>query len=262
MSKLNDSIRQANRKALPKFLLTVFCAGLAGGVFGFCASYFGLDGMAGALGQAGEAFSQWVAPWLLLACAVLQPLVCLPMYLGAKKSLSRWDGEDEEVSDRVERALSVLIVVVGMFTLLTMFLLGASYAAPLLQGDKPPLLILLGAPVFFFINAVEALLIQQRAVDLTKRLYPEKTASVYDTKFQKKWFDSCDEAEKLIIGQCAYKSYSATSKICAALWLVFTLSALFLGTGLLPILAVCLIWAVSTGVYGYWNFRLSTPHKL
>ena len=259
MSKPNDAIRQANRKALPKFLLTMFCAALAGGVFGFCAAYFGLDGIAGALGQAGEAFSQWVAPWLLLACAILQPLVCLPMYLGAKKRLASWDGEDEEVSDRVEYNLSVLIMVVGMFTLLAMFLLGASYAAPLLQGDNPPLLVLLGSPAFFIVSVVESLLIQQRAVDLSKRLAPEKTASVYDMKFQKKWFDSCDEAEKLIIGQCAYKAYSATPKICSALWLVFTLSALFLGTGLLPILSVCLIWAISQGVYSYWSVKLSIP---
>lgn len=28
---------------------------------------------------------------------------------------------------------------------------------------------------------------------------PEKTASVYNTKFQKKWMVSCDEAKKIII---------------------------------------------------------------
>ena len=76
-------------------------------------------------------------------------------------------------------------------------------------------------------------------------------------KFRKKWLDSCDEAEKLMAGQCAYKAYSASTKACAGLWLVFTLSALFLGTGLLPILAVCLIWAVNQCVYSYWSIKLS-----
>ena len=33
MTNPNDEIRQANRKALPKFLLTLFCAALVGGVF-------------------------------------------------------------------------------------------------------------------------------------------------------------------------------------------------------------------------------------
>ena len=78
-------------------------------------------------------------------------------------------------------------------------------------------------------------------------------------QFQKKWFESCDEAEKLIIGQCAYKAYSAATKVCGALWLIFSLSALFLNTGLLPILTVCIIWGVSQCVYSYWAVKLSAP---
>ena len=45
MTNPNDEIRQANRKALPKFLLTLFCAALVGGVFGYCAAFFGLYGV-------------------------------------------------------------------------------------------------------------------------------------------------------------------------------------------------------------------------
>ena len=110
MTNPNDEIRQANRKALPKFLLTLFCAALVGGVFGYCAAFFGLDGIADGLKQAGEYFSLSIAPWLLAACAVGQPLVCIPMYLRAKRRLAGWDGEDETVSDQVERTLSILLV--------------------------------------------------------------------------------------------------------------------------------------------------------
>ena len=130
-----------------------------------------------------------------------------------------------------------------------MFLLGAAYAGPILDGDTPHVFSLVGVPAFFIVTMAEAILIQQRIVDLSKRMAPEKKGSVYDIHFQKKWFESCDEAEKLMAGQCAYKAYSASTKACAGLWLVFTLSALFLSTGLLPILAVCLIWAVNQCVY-------------
>lgn len=259
MTDRNDEIRQANRKALPRFLLTMFCAALVGGTFGYCAAAFGLDGVAGGLRQAGEFFSLSIAPWLLLACAVAQPLVCVPLYLRAKRRLTGWDGEDETVSEQLDHDLSILLLISSIFTLGGMFLLGASYAAPILTGEDPHLMSLVGVPIFFIASMVEALLIQQRIVDLSKRLAPEKKASIYDMHFQKKWFDSCDEAEKLIIGQCAYKAYSASSKVCVGLWLVFTLSALFLDTGLLPILAVCLIWAVSQCVYSYWSIKLSSP---
>ena len=102
MTNPNDEIRQANRKALPKFLLTLFCAALVGGVFGYCAAFFGLDGIADGLKQAGEYFSLSIAPWLLAACAVGQPLVCIPMYLRAKRRLAGWDGEDETVSEQAD----------------------------------------------------------------------------------------------------------------------------------------------------------------
>lgn len=52
------------------------------------------------------------------------------------------------------------------------------------------------AIVTFLVILAEGIIIQQKAVDITKIMYPEKTASVYDLKFQKKWVDSCDEAEK------------------------------------------------------------------
>lgn len=52
------------------------------------------------------------------------------------------------------------------------------------------------AIVTFLIIVAEGIIIQQKAVDITKIMYPEKTASGYDLKFQKKWVDSCDEAEK------------------------------------------------------------------
>lgn len=37
----------------------------------------------------------------------------------------------------------------------------------------------------------ESILIQQKCVDTIKKMNPEKTASVYDVRFRKKWMDSC-----------------------------------------------------------------------
>ena len=61
----------------------------------------------------------------------------------------------------------------------------------------------IAAVAAFVVVMVETMIIQQRCVDAVKRMNPEKTASVYDVKFQRKWMDSCDEAEKIIVGKCA-----------------------------------------------------------
>lgn len=100
-------------------------------------------------------------------------------------------------------------------------------------------------------------MLERRTVDITKQIYPEKNGSVYDFSFQKKWMASCDEAEKLMIGQCAYKAYRAVSSACMVLWIILTLAAMFFDTGFLPVLVVCIIWGVSLCVYTHWSIKLS-----
>ena len=101
----------------------------------------------------------------------------------------------------------------------------------------------------FIVTMVECLLFQQWVVDLTKRLNPEKTASVYDLKFQKKWYDSCDEAEKAEIGMASMAAYKATNGVCAFLSVVLALSAMLLDIGFLPSLSVCIVWLVNMSAY-------------
>ena len=256
MKNRNDEIKQANRKALPKFIIVVILACLAGGVLGFSVAVFGPDGMAEGLHAAGAAFSRRAAPWLLAVCAVLDPLICLPMYFTSKREAAAWDGEDEAVSDRVERRLSIVLWACSVIFICAMFLLTAAYSGGGLADNFS--MAFLGIAGFIAVMA-ETIIFQQKLVDLCKRLYPEKQGSVYDVKFKQKWMDSCDEAEKILIGKCAYKAYSATEAACLVLWLVFTLTALFLNTGFLPVLTVCIIWAVSQSVYCYWSIKLSKP---
>ena len=101
----------------------------------------------------------------------------------------------------------------------------------------------------FFAIMAEVFIIQQKCIDAAKETNPEKTASIYDIKFQKKWMDSCDEAEKIMIGKCAFKAYAATNTICMVLSVVLAVCALVFGIGFLPSLTVCLIWITSQSVY-------------
>lgn len=64
-------------------------------------------------------------------------------------------------------------------------------------------------------------------------------------------------AEKIIIGKCAYKAFTATNGICAALAIVLAICALIFDIGFLPSLAVCLIWLVNQSVYCREAIRVS-----
>ena len=82
---------------------------------------------------------------------------------------------------------------------------------------------------------------------------------VYDSRFQKKWLASCDEAERAIIGQCALKAYQAMTMSCLVLWAVFALGGMFFNWGFLPSMAVCVVWGVGQSAYAYWCIKLSKP---
>ena len=254
----NEEIKKANRKALPKFVLIMVISLLAGGLIGFCAAKYGLNTLAGGMKSAGSFFGTYIAPWLMLATAVIVPVVCVLVYRSAKKLLSSWDGEDEEISDTIDKKLSIAVWVTDAALILSYFLIAASYSRGFdtFENKNHIALLFIGIAAFFAIM-IEAVIIQQKCVDAAKKTNPEKTASVYDPKFQKKWMDSCDEAEKMMIGKCAFKAYAATNTVCTVLSIALALCALIFGIGFLPSLVVSLIWIVNLSVYCKEAFRYS-----
>ena len=246
----NNEIKKANRKALPKFMLIMVISLLVGGGIGFCAARYGLNTLAGGLKSAGAFFGTYIAPWLMLAAAVIVPMVCVPIYRRAKRLLSSWDGENEEISDMIDNKLSIVVWITSAALILSFFLIAALYSGGFaaFENESSTLSFVVGIAAFFGIM-IEAVIIQQKCVDAAKKTNPEKTVSVYDTKFQKKWMDSCDEAEKIMIGKCAFKAYNATNAVCSALAIVLAICALVFETGFLPSFVVCLIWIVNQSVY-------------
>lgn len=254
----DNEIKKANRKAMPKFILIIFISSFIGGIVGFCAAKYGLNALAESIKDAGTFFGTYVAPWLMLVAAVIIPSVCVPIYKGANKLLSSWNGENEEISDAIEKQLSIVIWITSTAIILSLFLISASYSGGFDSlENKDSIVSFVTGIVGFSAIMIETIVIQQKCVDTVKKMNPEKTASVYDTKFQKKWLDSCDEAEKIVIGKCALKAYSATNTVCAALAIVLAICALTFKIGLLPSLVVCIVWSVNQSVYCIEALRLS-----
>ena len=262
MKNNNEAAKQEDKKALPKFIAIVVCSLIVGGVLGVLMVKLSLEDFQEVLDGAGLYFTNYAAPWLIIALPVIEFAVCLPIYFSAKKQLAAWDGEDETVSGRAEAKLSVCMSITGLCTVLAFFLLSAMFAGFVGNAGTERMM---PAPVFFGglagfpLSLFAPMVLQQKLVDLTKQLNPEKRGSVYDTKFQKKWYESCDEAERALIGQCAFKAYQAMCRTCMALWTVFALGGMFFNWGFLPALAVCVVWGVGQTAYAYWTLRLSRP---
>lgn len=246
----NIEIKKANRKAMPKFILALTASLSIGGIVGYFSAKFGLNMLAGSMKDIGGLFGICIAPWLLLAFVIILPVASIPFLMQAKKLLSSWDGEDETLSDAIDAKLSVAIWISSIVLIISYFLIAAAYSGGFSTFEREENIVPFFVSIFaFFGIMIEAVIIQQKCVDATKEINPEKTASVYDMKFQKKWMDSCDEAEKFLIGKCAFKAFSATNATCMFLAVALAVCALVFEIGFLPSLAVCLIWIVNQSAY-------------
>lgn len=258
-----NEIKEANRKALPKFLLVMVVAVIIGGVVGYLSGRYSLNEMAGSVKAAGAFFGRNVAPWLMLAVAVIVLIVTIPMYKKAKKSVDSWDGENEDVSDEVDEKISIVMWILATAVIISYFLIAAAYSGGFESFETMHGVTNLSVAIIaFFGILIEGILLQQKCVDTTKMMNPEKKASVYDMKFQKKWLDSCDEAEKIMIGKCAFRAYSVTNNVCAVLAIILAICALVLDTGFLSSFVVCLIWIVNQSVYCKEAIKYSKGGKI
>lgn len=176
-------------------------------------------------------------PWLLAAglvpCAVAHGL-----YLAGQKAAARAD-EDDDAFETANRRLSLSMAfsaVVMPWMMLTICL-----ALPSVDVLANNAFVVAVVPLLL-VEIAWSCGLQAVVVRAMQRLAPEKRGNVFDTRFQKDWYASCDEAERQRIGECGYHTYLTMTKIYP-----FTLAA-----ALLAVLygGASVLWAVVLG--GLW----------
>ena len=245
----NNNIKADNRRALPKFFLIILASALLGGVLGFASAFAADASIVERAGKALSALLPVIAPWGIPVTSFVFLGLALSLYRKGKALCGTWDGEDEDTADTAEEHLSWVLFWTNIQMLLDFFFL--SLSAMYIQSMWA-----LRTVVFFFLSSGIIMVFQQKVVDLTRTLNPEKQGSVYDTNFKKKWLQSCDENERRQMGQAAMKSYSVMNVACPVIWCVLMIAGVFFGTGILPSAAVLLLWGISSTTYLLEAIRL------
>ena len=245
--------KSENQKAFPRFLGILVVASLIGGVLG------GLSGVAGYFWKDHTAFGAAFAhllgaasPLAMVACAAVLLGLGLYQYRKSDTAFHGWDGEDEDVMQRAEERLSWALLLDSLTVIVSFFFFNAGTAKLPQSSDGNTITLL----VIFLVVIALATLLQQKTVDLTKKMNPEKRGSVYDMKFQERWWESCDEAERRQIGQASYKAYVTVSRFCPYCWGVLLLGNMVFHYGILPSAVVLVIWAVLSVSYTREAIRL------
>lgn len=241
-----------NRKALPKFALTLLGSLLLGGVMGFAVGVGRFFDVADRLAAWVNGVLSAVTPWGIPATSVLTLGTAFFLYRSAAKKFAAWDGGDEdETSEAIEQALSWVLLLSAVQLLVNFFFM-AAFCVYCIDGEISALA-LVGV---FVLSCALVIFAQQKAVDLERRMNPEKHGSVYDSKFQKRWLESCDESERRQIGQACYRAYMVAGRFCIGLWLVLVTLSLVFEMSVLPVFVLLLVWGVLQVTYSLECIRL------
>ena len=242
MNKNDSNIKKDNRKALPKFLLIIVISFIFGLLMSTLKFNKGLT-IKELFTNFGIIFTN-NAPYTLWALTIILSLASMYYLKKAHSLFNSWDGEDEKTIADSEMKINYVILFTSINLILGFLLFGTFTLKN--DSDFIPALILLAG---FIVMLALTTFLQQKAVDLVRKINPEKQGSIYDSKFKDKWLASCDENEIRQIGQSSYKSYVATTLTCIILMLVTFIAKDILEFGLYPFVIIAIIWLVSTVTY-------------
>lgn len=241
-----DKIQKENRNKLPGFLFLVALGGVIGACTGIFSNWLAVIVSPAELSHATTQALGTATPFLALCCFpfLAATLLCLHK---AQMLFDRWDGDDEQLPEQIEQRLNWAMLWISITQFLVFLSMGFCFSLLPLDAIQSSVALI----VLFFVIVVLFFCIglQRRVVDLTRRMNPEKQGSVYDIKFRKKWYGSCDEAERRRIGEASYTAYITISYTSLFLWVTMAVLNVFIPVGPLPVLTALVPWGIGQVTY-------------
>lgn len=184
-------------------------------------------------------------------------IASMVLYKRSRKEYTAWDEEDEDVLTGMETKLSYALWFSNLIMYGSYFFFSAGVWAVDIIGitDAPEQEFAsfgfsMGAVFLHMVYAlIAACITQQKAVNLSKEINPEKKGSIYDTKFQDKWLANCDEAERFATYKCSFKTFKTMQITGMILWVVCLVGQLFFGTGVFATIIVTVFMMIQISVF-------------
>ncbi len=267
IAERKEEIRKEDKNKVGLFAVILMISGFLGGVLGA----IGI-GLVESMEESGMTFVEFwnqlqrdfavPASFLLIILDVIFIIISFSFLCKAKK-LWKSDMDEDEKYDAVDKKLSMSIIFTNVTYFINFAFFGFAFYAAMsfVEGVSPNWLhvyMRMIDLVVFMATLFISLAIQRSCVNLTKLMNPEKKGSIYDMKFDKVWYASCDEAERMQIGLASYKAFQAVNNTLIILLVIFVLGAMFFEIGILPIIVITVIALVNNITYGVASIKLGS----
>ncbi len=182
---------------------------------------------------------------------VVMAVIGFAIYGKAKALSKKWDGEDDDLIDKIEDklfytgAISTIMIVIN----LTAFIIGVSVFDMGPEYKTKIMYTFITTIIAMAFGLIWTVLLQSKTVSLEKQLNPEKRGNVLDINFQKKWLESCDEAEKMAVYKASYDVYKVSTYVYVVGMFLALLADMAFKIGMIPLLMVSAMWLIQIVVY-------------
>jgi len=255
--KKRSNISERN-KVLIRFLIITLLSGICGGLLSV------------AVGRTEEeltALGNFLEKAFVSASYILLPAIGLVLlaisfffYTRRKKQVTALSGDDSDYEEvkNTSHAIDRTLCLISFNNVISSLLYGFCVLGLHNENSAFRTLALCFSYLFTILCCV---FLQRKVIDLQKEMNPEKNGDVLSFHFEKEWIASCDELEKMIIYQAAYKAYIAIQYSCAVLFCITVLLGIWFPIGILPLLIIGVIWLISTITYMRHSMKLSYKNE-
>lgn len=192
----------------------------------------------------------------ILSLLILGILLFLSIitYLKGKKDFLMSIKKEEDFYEEKFLSMSIIFSNMGMYMVLLSIALFFQYLYRLnmTYKDKDMLQIIFLYLIIYILGIIVYAILQKKAVNVIKKGYIEKRGDVYDINFQKDWFASMDEREKIETYYVGFKTFNFMNMFIIFLLIILSILAINIRIGIITYLLLLSLILVNNLVYLYY----------
>lgn len=200
---------------------------------------------------------------LIKNSTVLMFIGVVPLIIGsvflvkARSVIEKNNNLDEDEFEKTHKTLSLALYVPSV--LMPWLFVCFGFSVTYNFGIESPYILM--DLIIFILELAWVTILQYQIVEQTKKILPEKRGNVLDSKFQKEWYSSCDEAEKQIIGEACYISYKTMNMVYPILFAIMIFVCSLYDLSPFIFLMVGVLWLIQILSYLIPSYKLEHGKK-
>lgn len=250
---------EENANSYVKIIAWMVLGGLVGAVIGVISVFWGKNTQ-----SVVQSMTDWVQGNTILLLGILA-IVSLFLTIFCYKKNEQIihvsaKNEDDKLQDEMDEKFDFLGNI-GLTTSSVVIYLAIAIFAFQSYGDTGNAGGVLTTTGLLLVIVVVCIFYQVAAVKQIRRKEPLKQGDAADMNFEKVWLNSCDEGEKQVIYEAAYKAFSMARVFLLVATMIALLGDAFFDGGLTAVVLLTTCNVAMTVAYAYYSAKLGKGKK-